>query len=109
MDCSVCGFVDVECNNSILEGGYIARICDHCLNRYQADLYSQFPFQKQVRLRYLQKLEEFDEGQAEEYVMIIHDFFFFSKKWVEGKGDHPEDDSDLVRLHEMWTNQESEK
>lgn len=108
MDCSVCGFIDNECNNSILEGGYVARICDNCLNQYQADIYEKFPIEKQIRFRYLQKLEELTEEQAEEYVKLIHSFFFFTKSWVESKGDHPNDETELMRLQEMWTGKNGE-
>ena len=103
MDCTVCGFIDDELDVIMLEGGYVAKICDNCFNRYRSDVYQNFPIEKQVKFQYLHKLEELTEKQAGEYVQLVHEYFFFTKKWVEGKGDSPDDESELVRLQEMWT------
>jgi len=65
--------------------------------------------EKQARFRYLQKLKELTEEQALEYVQLIHDFFFFTERWVKGMGDSPDDESDLMRLHEMWTGKNGEE
>ncbi len=100
MECKKCREVNEDTGINILEGGYITRLCENCINRFQSDLYTMFPFNKQVRYRYLQRLEELTEDQSSEVTKLLHEYFFFSKKWIEGDFVHA--DQLLDTVEKMW-------
>ena len=101
MECKKCRTDDDDVSTNVLEGGYITKLCEDCLNKFQYDLYTSFSFDNQVRFRYLQRLEELTEDQAEELTRLVHSFFEFSRTWVENG---VMSENILGRINKLWGN-----
>ena len=100
MNCRTYGDLSVDCNTTILEGGYVIEMCSRCTNDFQIHLYENFSMDKLSRLHHLQSSEELTEEQAKRFLEISRELFFFAKDWVDRKIGN--EDIGLMRVGEMW-------